>query len=143
MSRGPAITLTGACVRLYINGKPYKEVQNIAYTLDYGEYAIYGIDSPYPQEIATGRASCAGSISGIRVRYSGGIQASNARPAFVDILSSPYISIRIMDRSTGEDLLFIPNAKIGKQSYSIPAKGTVKLSFDFQGLIGMEPLDRA
>lgn len=135
--------LSGAAIKLYINNKVYREVQQISYNLDYGEYPIYGIDSAFPQEIAPGRATISGSISGIKIKYSGGIQAYDARPLIKDLLAAPYISIRIADRSTGEDLLFIQSAKITNQSFNVSAKGTVKIQFNFMGLIGMEPLDRA
>src|SRR5574338_482985 len=110
------LILVGAHIKLYINNKLYKEVQTVAFAVDYGESEIYGIDAPYPQEIAPGKVMVSGSVQGLRVRYSGGIQAANARPLFTDFAASPYISIRIQDRSTGEDILFIPNAKISRES---------------------------
>lgn len=139
----PNLVLTGALIKLYVNNQLYKEVQSVDYTIDYGENEIYGIDSPFPQEIASTRAAVAGTVRGLRLRYSGGIQAYNLKTLISDIVAAPYISIRIQDRSTGEDLLFIPNAKISKQNYSIAAKRVVSLTFDFKGLIPLEPLDRA
>jgi hypothetical protein len=141
MSR-PSIVLSGALVKIYINNRVYNEAQSVSYTLDYGETEVYGIDTPFPQEIHSTRAMVAGSISGIRIRNSGGIQSFNARPRITDIVKAEYISIRIQDRSTGEDLLFVPNAKISKQSLQAQAKGVVRLSFDFKGLVGFEPSDR-
>ena len=136
------ITLTGPHIKLYINNKLYREVQQITYAMDYGEYPIYGIDSPYPQEIAPTKHMVQGSITGIRIKNSGGIQAYDARPLLKDILEAPYISIRIHDRSSFEDILFIQSAKITNQRVSIAAKGSVRLNFDFIGMLGFEPLDR-
>lgn len=138
-----SLTLTGALIKVYVNNTLAKEVQEISYTIDYDEYAIYGIDTPHPQEIAPGRYMVSGSMHGIRIKKSGGIQAINARPLVTDLLAAPYVSIRIQDRSTNDDLLFIPNAKISKQSLSARIKGTVVMSFEFKGLVGFEPLDRA
>jgi hypothetical protein len=143
MSRGPNLVLTGALIKLYVNNKLYKEVQQIGYSIDYGESPIYGIDSPFPQEISSTRISVSGSVSGLRLRYSGGIQAYNLKSLIDEVVAGSYVSIRIQDRSTGEDLLFVPAAKVTKQAYSMAAKGVVKLSFDFTGLIPLEPLDRA
>lgn len=137
-----SLVLTGACIKLYLNNKIYKEVQQIAWTIDYGESEIYGIDSHLPQEIAPGRTSIRGTITGIRIKYSGGIQAYDAKSLIKDILAAPYISIRINDRASKEDILFIQSAKVTNQKMSI-AKGTAKLSFDFSGLIPYEALDRA
>ena len=65
------------------------------------------------------------------------------RPLFGDVAASPYISIRIQDRQTGEDILFIPNAKVSKEAHTIATKATYKLSFDFVGQIPLFALDRA
>ncbi len=136
------LILTGALVKLYINNTQYKEVQQVSWAIDYGEYEIFGIDSPFPQEIAPTKVTVKGSIQGLRVRNSGGIQAIDARPLARHILSAPYISIRIQDRSTGEDLIFIQSAKVTGQTVSVGAKGTLKLSFNFTGMLPYEPLDR-
>lgn len=138
-----SLVLSGANIKLYINNKVYKEVQNVTFDVDYGETEIYGIDSPYPQEIAGTKISVRGSVNGIRVKYSGGLQASNIRPLFTDYAASPYISIRIQDRSTGEDILFIPNAKATRERHVASVKGTYKLSFDFIGQIPLFALDRS
>lgn len=137
------LVLTGASIKLYINNKVYKEVQSINFSVDYGETEIYGIDSPYPQEIAGTKLSVKGSVQGIRIKMSGGLQGSNMRPLWVDFAASPYISIRIQDRQTGEDILFIPNAKVTRESHGISTKSTYKLSFDFVGQVPQFALDRA
>jgi hypothetical protein len=136
-------SLTGASIRIYINNKVYNSAQSANFTIDYGETAAYGIDSPYPQEIATTKITVSGSIQGIRIKMSGGLQGSNMRPLFQDVAASPYVSIRIQDRQSGEDILFVPSAKVTKESHSIPTKGTYRLSFDFLGIIPLMALDRA
>lgn len=140
---GQPIVLVGAHIKLYINNKVYKEVQSISLNIDYGEQEIYGIDVNYPQEIASTRISVKGSVAGLRIKQSGGLQAKNIRPLFQDSAASPYISIRITDRSTGEDILFIPNAKVSRENHSIVNKATYKLSFDFTGQIPLMALDRS
>lgn len=137
------VILTGAMIKLYINNKLYKEVQSVSFNVDYGEMETYGIDVSYPQEIATTRISVKGSVNGLRVKQSGGLQAYSIRPLFQDISASPYISIRIQDRATGEDILFIPNAKVGRESGSAAIKSTYKLNFEFSGQIPLFALDRS
>lgn len=136
-------TLTGAHIVVYINNAKYKAVQGISFTIDYGEQEIYGIDCPYPQEIAGTRISVRGKIDGLRLKNNGGLQGANARPLFVDAVASSYISIRIQDRQSQEDILFIPNAKISNQQHSIGAKAVYKMNFDFVGQIPLEALDRS
>lgn len=136
-------TLTGAHIVVYINNVKYKQIQAISFSIDYGETEIYGIDSAYAQEIAPTRISVRGKVDGLRLKNSGGLQGSNMRPLFVDIAASSYVSIRVQDRQSQEDILFIPNAKISSQSHQIAAKSMYKLSFDFVGQIPLEALDRS
>lgn len=138
-----SIMLVGPNIKVFINNKHYKVAQSVSLDVDYGEDPIYGIDSPWPQEIAGTRASVRGSIKGLRIKYSGGLQADDIRPAFTDLASSPYISIRIQDLSTGEDIALITNAKVTREQHSVAIKGTYKLSFDFTGQIILFALDRA
>lgn len=138
-----AITLLGSHVNVYINNKVYKVAQSVNLEVDYGEDGIFGIDSPWAQEIAGGRATVRGNIKGLRIKNSGGLQSDNMRPSFTDLAASPYISIRIQDRSTGEDIVLIMQAKISKESHSAITKGSYKLSFDFVGQIALFALDRS
>lgn len=138
-----SLVLTGAHIKLYVNNKLYKEVQAVNLSVDYGESEIYGIDVAYPQEIAPTKVMVRGSVNGIRIKYSGGLQAANLRPLFTDIGASPYVSIRIQDRQSGEDIVFIPNAKVTRENHSVATRGTYKLNFEFVGQIPLFALDRA
>jgi hypothetical protein len=137
------MVLTGALIKILINNKEYGVAQNVQYTLDFSESAIYGIDSSWPQEIASGRCSVSGSISGLRMQGSAGSQGFQATSLFRDIQSAPYISIRIQDRVSSEDILFLPYAKIKTESTTIGIKNTVKVSLSFEGLVPYQPLDRS
>lgn len=140
---GQPVILVGAHIKVYINNQVYKVSQSVSYVADYGEQEQYGIDSLLPQEIAPTRFSIKGSVQGLRVKYSGGLQAQNIRPLWTDMMASPYVSIRIQDRSTGEDIIFIPQAKVTRESHSASTKGTYKLNFEFIGIAALFALDRA
>ena len=74
------VTLTGAHIVVYINNKRYTAVQSVNFAVGrYGEEATFGIDSPYAQ-VATTKITVRGSVNGLRTKYSGGLQAINARP---------------------------------------------------------------
>lgn len=135
--------IAGANIKVYINGKVYSEVQQLSWTIDYGEEEIYGIDSIFPQEIKTTRISVSGSLSGVRVENSNGLQGQSIRHGIRDSLFAPYISIRIFDRKSGEDVLFIPSAKVTSENTSVSAKGIMKTNFSFKGLQALQPLDRS
>jgi hypothetical protein len=140
---GVPVILVGAHIKLYINNQVYKVVQSISVAVDYGEQEIYGIDAMHAQEIAPTRLSIRGSVNGLRIKNSQGLQAGNIRPLFVDLMASPYISIRIQDRSTGEDIVYIPQAKVSSESHSISTKSTYKMNFNFVGQVPYFSLDRS
>ena len=133
MARGTA--LKGAEVKLYIAGKLYPEVRNISYTIDKGMQEIYGIDSSFPQEIRPTRHSVQGTVTGVRIKYGGGLQGKGAVATIDQLLKSPYVAIRVQDRFSQQDVLFVPQAIITNESVTIPAKGVVQLSFTFKGII--------
>lgn len=137
------VTLVSASVRIYINGKIYKEAQSVTYSLDHGISELFGIDSPHPQELVDGRKSVSGTINAIKIKYSGDLQSYNAITLTQDVLQNPYISIKIEDKSTGEVLLYIPNARVTNEQMGAATKRTVSYSFGFKGLVGYRPLDLA
>lgn len=138
-----SLVLTGANIKLYINNKVYNTVQSISLNVDYGETEIYGIDAAYAQEIASTKVNVRGSVQGIRLKLSGGLQASNLRPLFKDLAAAPYVSIRITSRYDGEDIIFIQNAKVTRETHQIGTKSTYKVNFDFIGQIPLWALDRS
>lgn len=133
--------IKGAEVKVYISGKLYESAQSVQYTIDYGEQEIYGIDSPYPQEIAHTRMQVQGSVSGIRIKLTGGLQGYNARPLINQILYNPYISFELRDRQTDTKLLWVPQIKVTSENFSVSAKGVVKINFSFKGIIPYNELD--
>jgi len=135
--------LRGADVLVYINGQKYTQVREVRYAMDYGEYEIYGVDDPFPQEIAPGgRISYRGSVSGLKLRADGGLQGAGIRGIITSVLETPYISLRIKDRATGEDLVYSTKTKVSNESWSVPSKGIVVVSFNFIGAKPYQPLDR-
>ena len=138
---GQSVTLKGAEVKLYISGKLYPEVQSLTYTIDYGEDEIYGIDSIFPQEICTTRTSVSGTISGIRVKFSGGLQGADARTKINEVLFAPYTSLRIKDRHSDIDIFWLPQMKVTRETFQVSTKGVAKLSFSFKGIVPYNALD--
>lgn len=138
-----SLVLTGANIKLYVNNKVYRNVQAVYLSVDYGETEIYGIDAAYAQEIASTKVTVRGSVQGIRVKLSGGLQADNLRPLFMDLAAAPYVSLRIQDRYSGEDIIFIQNAKVTRETHSIVTKSVYRLNFDFVGQIPLFALDRS
>jgi hypothetical protein len=138
-----SVTLKGAEIKVYIGGKLYPEVQSITWTIEYGEEEIFGIDSVFAQEIATTKVKIAGTVSGIRIKYSGGLQGAAARVKISEVLSGPYTSLRVQDRYSQKDILFVPQMKVTSESFQAAAKGIAKLNFNFKGIIPFQEIDLA
>lgn len=134
-------TLKGADIKLYLNNKLYAVTQAVSWSIDYGEEAIYGIDSPYPAELAPTKISVSGTVSGLVLRMDGGLQGLGIRPLINQALQSPYISLRIQDRANQVDLLFIDRIKVGRESFSTQAKGLAQVNFTFTGILPLQALD--
>lgn len=137
------VVITSAQITIQFNNQQYKEVADISFTIDYGEEEIFGVDSPYAQEIAGGKITVRGQVNGYRIKLSGGLQGKNLRSLFSNVSATPYVSLLVEDRSTQENIIFIPNCKISSESHSIPNKGTYKLNFSFVGMVPLMALDRA
>lgn len=134
-------TMAGGSIRLFVNNKIYSVSQSVTLDHDPGENPTYGINSPYPQDIGIGQIMTRGSVRGLRIKQSGGIQGSNALALFSDRAAANYVSLRLEDRSTGETIWSIPKAKISKILESVAIKGTYKINFDFVGQILYYTLD--
>lgn len=136
-----SVVLKGAEVKCYVSNKLYAEVQSIQYVTDYAEQEIYGIDSQFPQEIAPGRVSVQGTVTGLVIKGLGGLQAYDLRAKINEILHAPYTSLRLKDRHSDKDLFWLPQMKVVSEQISIQAKGVVRVSFTFKGIIPYNPLD--
>lgn len=129
------VTLSGAHIKVYFGSTCLKEIQSINYTIDYGEQSIYGCDSAFAQEICTTQISVKGSGTMIYVQANGGLQGKDMRSRIHEVLYAPYVPLRITDRKNTIDLLWLPQCKITQESMSINAKGVVKITFNFTGII--------
>ena len=136
-----SVVIKGAECRLYVGGKLYAEVQTIQYTIDYGEEEIHGIDSQFAQEIAPTKLSVNGQVTGIRVKFTGGLQGYSLRTKINEILHGPYVSLRIQDRQTEQDIFWLPQMKVTSETFTVSAKGVVNINFKFKGIVPYGELD--
>lgn len=136
-----SVTLRGADIKVIANGKVLPFVQSIVYTIDYSETEIRGIDSIFAQEISTTKISVKGTINGIKIKRTGGLQGYSLRPRITEALYNPYISLEVRDRSSNEPILIIQQCKIGSETTTIQTKTTVKINCSFTGIIPMTEHD--
>ena len=139
-----SVTLSGSQIRLFINGIEYGQAQSIQYTIDTADQEIYGIDSIFPQEIAPVRSQVYGSISGIRIeddKNSFDLQTMGIRDNNDTVMGGGYSSIKLVSRKTGNPIIEIPMARISGEQFSVSAKGTAKVSFNFRAILAKQSGD--
>lgn len=126
----------GAGVRLVVNGVIIGFATGLTFTRSTSSKFIYGIDSPYAVEIAKTAYSVQGTLTGLRIRDSGGLDGvgimdeSNASAYF----NSKYCVMEIVDRATNKNMFTIQKVIFDQDSWSIQAKQLVSFSANFKGI---------
>lgn len=137
-----SIVVVGAAARLFVNNVIYTVTQSVSVTEVIGAYPIYGINSPYPQEIATGGQNMVtGTVEGIRIRGMDSLQSANLLSLFQNLAATNYCSLRLENRQTGETIWSIQKAQVKDVMETVKAKGTMHFNFSFIGQIIYRPLD--
>ena len=136
------VVLVGAKIQLYINNVVYKQVESLTFTVDTDVEEIMGIDSLFAQELTPSKVKVFGSVQGLRLMNNGGLQGAAIRPLYLDFAASPYISIRVVDRQTQEEIFACFDAMVTSENHTIPNRGSYKLNFSFKGKVPVFALDR-
>lgn len=129
-----SVTLTGAALKLYINGTPFGVATGIQYTSSQGRKTIGGLDQLTPIEIAPGVDRITGQITCVRKRLDGGLEGRGVASRAEDRLLEKYISIVLVDRLTDRIVFRCDNAVIDNQTWNVQAKGIVEITFNFTGI---------
>lgn len=132
-----ADVVTGAAVKLLVNGKVVGIGTSISIQRDQGVKPIYGIDVVTPQELAiTGPYSVRGSITGLYTRSAGGfdgLQAINAS-TITDYFNQNYCVLELIDRKTGTSIAKITSVIFNSDSFQVSAKAVMSISGSFMGV---------
>lgn len=126
--------LSGAHVKIRINGTIYPLAQSISYSISSGETEIYGVDSIFPQEIAPTTSSVSGRIDGLKIARAS-LQSLNIRDPNSQIMGSGYNMIEVLDRKTKSVIISFPMCRVSDESFSIQTKSTARLSFSFKAIL--------
>ncbi len=128
--------ISGAAVRLVVNGKIIGVGTSVSINRDQGVKAIYGIDVVTPQELATtGPYSVRGSITGLRTRSTGGfdgLQVINAS-TLADYFNQKYCTLELIDRKTNVVFAKVDRVIFNSDSLQVSAKSVVTISASFIG----------
>jgi hypothetical protein len=128
---------TGAGVVVKINGNVVGFATSITYQRTVGAKVITGIDSPFAAEIAlAGPYQCTGTMSGFRMRGSGGLDGAHIMNAssVSDYFNQQYVSIEIIDRLSGASIVTIYQAMFIADSWSMNAKDIISFTANFIGI---------
>jgi hypothetical protein len=115
---------------------------NLQWTVVQGQKAIFGVDSPFPQEIAqaAGPSYITGTLTLYMPKGSDPVRASLVPPAgfkddFPRQASSKYLHWRLYDRFSAELVLALNYCKVSQWSVSVTAKQLVMVQLSFEGFM--------
>lgn len=130
------------------NERIFAYASNLTITVSQGQKPIYGIDSPFIQELAQGAgpSSVRGSLQiflpkGSAPEHLGLVpfRQDSGKAAYMS--GSRYINMRLYDRATGQLVLSVDSAKISGYTMATSAKSVVQISLNFEGIY-LTPGDR-
>jgi hypothetical protein len=127
----------------YTNGaeKVIGFAKSLSYTVSQGQKTTYGVDSPFPVEIAQGAAPS--SVRGSLVTYlpkGSSPESMGLVPYRHDVQGSPinagsrYMALKVYDRATGKIVFICEFCKVGSYSVNVMARGVVECAFQFEGM---------
>ena len=127
-------SISGAGLKLYINGIPFGICTSINWASNAGRKPLYGIDSVLPHELAPGAQAVTGSIACMRLHNDGGLEGRGIAVPDSKIMLEKYIDIMLVDRVTGKPVLKVDRAAVNNQSWSVSARGLLEGTFQWEGL---------
>lgn len=126
----------GAGIKLNINGSLIGFATGINYSRTTASKYIYEIDNPFPVEIAQTTYGVSGTLTGLRIRDSGGLDGYGIMD--VSSISSyfnfKYATIEIVDRVSGKTLANIQKVVFDNDSWSVQNKNVITFSANFKGV---------
>jgi len=128
--------ITGAAVRLLVNGKVVGLGTSVNIQRDQGIKPIYGVDAVTPQELATtGPYRVSGSITGLRTRESGGfdgLQIVNAA-TLSDYFNQKYCTLELIDRKTNIVIAKVEQVLFSSDTMQVSARSVMTIPASFTG----------
>lgn len=126
---------SGAGIKLIINGSVVGFATGLQFTRTTNTKYIYGIDSPVPQEIAKTTYSVQGSLTGFRLRDSGGLDGYGImnESTIAAFFNFKYATIEVVDRLTNKTMLTIQKVVFDNDSWNIQTKQIITFNANFKG----------
>jgi len=136
MSTGKSPVVTGAGVKLIINGKVLGLATGISIQRSTGVKTVYEIDNPLPVEFIDTQYTVSGSLSGIRIIGFGGVEQNNIMSisSVQELLTRNYCSLQVVDRATGVTLYSVANVIFESDSVSFQPRSQTSFNANFRGM---------
>lgn len=129
-----SLIVTGASVRVFINGRLYGNVTSFKFTSETPGKEIHGLDSVEPDEIATTVARVSGSLGMYRLIASGGLQGIGVQPEYADLPAGKYFTLSLVERSTDTTIFEASQCRAERESWDFAAKQQSQGQLDFKGI---------
>jgi hypothetical protein len=128
--------LTGAGILLQANGNTVGFATGIQFTRSQNTKVIMEVDSPYAAEIMPTSFTVSGTLSGIRLRNTGGLDG----PGIMDlskvqsIFYQQYTSLIVVDRVTNKNIYTFSKVMFDSDSWTITSKNVITFSANFKAV---------
>jgi hypothetical protein len=128
--------LTGAGIILQANGNVVGFATGIQFTRSQNTKVIMEVDSPYAAEIMPTSFTVAGTLTGIRLRDSGGLDGSKIMDLskVQSIFYQQYTSLVVVDRVTNKNIYTFSKVMFDSDSWTISAKNVITFSASFKAV---------
>lgn len=129
-----SIAITGAHIVVYINGKAFGRATGFSWKSDTSRRAVYALDSIDPYDIQPTTTKITGRVDCIRTINDGGLEGAGIVGTFHDIPREKWVSLMLVERSTGTVIFKSDNVQVAHQSWNIGLKAVVSGSFEFEAI---------
>jgi len=127
---------TGAGLRISINGIIVGFATGLNFSRSIGTKEIYVIDNPLPQEIMPTTYSVRGTMTGLRIRDSGGLDGYGIMDisTIQKYFDFKYATIEVVNRLSNKTIYTFQKVVFDTDSWNITARAPVTFSASFKGI---------
>lgn len=126
--------VTGARVRVYINGRLLGRVWKFNFSANTPVDPIQGIDSSLPYELAPTVSHITGTLALYRLAGDGGIEGPGMAAIVQDILKQKYFTLMVVERVTDTVIFRADQCMVTMQNWDVAAAGRMNGTVQFQGI---------
>lgn len=131
---GQPLTIPGAQVLCYINGRLYSQVESFEWESITPKKPIYGIDSVDPFELAVTTTAVRATLGAYRLHGDGGFQGAGIIAQFHDLPREKYFTFQLVDRKTKLTLFEAAFCSANREQWKVATKNLMRGTLNFEGI---------